>query len=312
MAMAIRIGVVGLGQVARARHLPAIAANPAFTLAGLASLGGGPDVAGLHVHADHRAMLASCALDAVAICTPPAARFEVARDALCAGLHVLLEKPPAATLGEAEALVALAARKGRVLFATWHSQCNEAVEAARRFLAGRRLAALQVDWNEDFRKFHPDQEWIWQADGLGVFDMGINALSVVTRILGDPPFLRAAELRVAQGHGAPLSAVLQLGQAGGDAPMEIRMDWAHRGPHQRELRATTACGHRLELLESGARLVIDGAVAVDEERAEYKLVYRRFAALVREGRSEADLAPLRLALDALATGRRVALPRQDL
>jgi D-galactose 1-dehydrogenase len=109
----------------------------------------------------------------------------------------------------------------------------------------------------------------------------------------------------------PLSAVLRLGQAGSDAPMEIRMDWAHRGPHQRELRATTACGHRLELLESGARLVIDGAVTVDEERAEYKLVYRRFAALIREGRSEADLAPLRLALDALATGRRVALPRQD-
>jgi predicted dehydrogenase len=116
--MTIRIGVIGLGQIARKRHLPAIAAHDGFALAGLASLGGGPDVAGLPVHADHRTMLASCDLDAVAICTPPAARFAIARDALRAGKHVLLEKPPAGTLGEAEALARLAAREGRVLFAT--------------------------------------------------------------------------------------------------------------------------------------------------------------------------------------------------
>lgn len=306
--MAIRIGVVGLGQVARARHLPAIAANPAFRLAGLASLGGGPGVEGLHVHGDHRAMLASCALDAVAICTPPAARFAVARDAMLAGKHVLLEKPPAATLGEAEALVALAARERRVLFATWHSQCNEAVEAARRFLAGRRIAALEVDWNEDFRRYHPDQEWIWRADGLGVFDMGINALSVASRLFAQPPFVRSAELRIAENHAAPLSAVLQLGIDGCDGPMEVRMDWGHRGEHRRELRIWTACGHRLELLESGGRLVVDGTVAIDAPRAEYAMLYARFAALLTEGRIEADLAPLRMTLDALAIGRRTRLP----
>jgi predicted dehydrogenase len=104
--MTIRIGVVGLGQIARKRHLPAIAAHDGFALAGLASLGGGPDVAGLPVHADHRTMLASCDLDAVAICTPPAARFAIARDALRAGKHVLLEKPIDATLERAIATVA--------------------------------------------------------------------------------------------------------------------------------------------------------------------------------------------------------------
>jgi hypothetical protein len=72
--MAIRMGVVGLGQIARKRHLPAIAGDPRFVLAGLSSLGGGPDVAGIGVHADHRTTLARCAPDAVAICTPPAAR----------------------------------------------------------------------------------------------------------------------------------------------------------------------------------------------------------------------------------------------
>jgi D-galactose 1-dehydrogenase len=307
--MTIRIGVIGLGQIARKRHLPAIAAHDGFALAGLASLGGGPDVAGLPVHADHRTMLASCDLDAVAICTPPAARFAIARDALRAGKHVLLEKPPAGTLGEAEALARLAAREGRVLFATWHSHYNTAVEAARRFLADKAPDTLRVDWNEDFRAFHPDQDWIWQADGLGVFDMAINALSVISRIFADPPFVRDAELRIAANHVAPIAAVVRFGVAGESGPLEMHTNWGHAGPDQRELRVATRCGHRLELLDSGGTLTIDGAVAVQEERAEYRMLYERFAALLREGRSDIDLAPLRMTLDALAVGRRVALPR---
>jgi D-galactose 1-dehydrogenase len=307
--MTIRIGVIGLGQIARKRHLPAIAAHDGFALAGLASLGGGPDVAGLPVHAHHRTMLATCDLDAVAICTPPAARFAIARDALRAGKHVLLEKPPAGTLGEAEALARLAAREGRVLFATWHSQYNTAVEAARRFLADKAPDTLRVDWNEDFRAFHHDQDWIWQADGLGVFDMAINALSVISRIFADPPFVRDAELRIAANHVAPIAAVVRFGVAGESGPLEMHTNWGHAGPDQRELRVATRCGHRLELLDSGGTLTIDGAVAVQEERAEYRMLYERFAALLCEGRSDIDLAPLRMTLDALAVGRRVALPR---
>ena len=309
--MTIRIGVVGLGQIARRRHLPAIADDPRFALSGLASICGGPGASGIDVYGDHREMLASCALDAVAICTPPAARFAIARDALLADKHVLLEKPPAATMGEAEALVRIAACRGRVLFATWHSQHNAAVEAARRFLAGRKLAAMRIDWNEDFRAFHPDQGWIWEADGLGVFDMAINALSVLARIVDPPPVLRGAELRIAANHAAPLAATLRFGtlDGHGDGRLEMHTDWNHAGPDQRELRIETACGHRLELLDSGGTLTIDGTVAVREARAEYPALYARFADLVRSGRSDVDLAPLRMTLDALALGRRVTLPR---
>jgi D-galactose 1-dehydrogenase len=48
---------------------------------------------------------------------------------------------------------------------------------------------------------------------------------------------------------------------------------------------------------------------VREARAEYPALYARFADLVRSGRSDVDLAPLRMTLDALALGRRVTLPR---
>ena len=307
--MAIRIGLVGLGQIARNRHLPSIAGNAAYVLAGLSSHSGGPDVEALVVHPDHKTMLAACDLDAVVICTPPAARFAIARDALLAGKHVVLEKPPAATMGEAEALVKLAAREKRVLFATWHSQYNTAVEEARRFLAGKKLASFRVDWNEDFRKYHPDQSWIWESVGLGVFDMGINALSVLSRMFANPPFVRSAELRIAENHAAPLSAVLRFGSLDGDGAMEMHMDWGHTGPDQREIRIATQCGHEVALLDSGGRLLIDGAVVLEEKRAEYPMLYARFAELVARGRSDIDLVPLQMTLDALALGTRVGLPR---
>ncbi len=309
--MTLRLGLVGLGQIARNRHVPSIAASADFTLAALADPRGGDAVAGVAIAADHRAMLADASIEAVVICTPPAARFAIAREALLAGKHVVLEKPPAATMGEAAALAQLAAREKLVLFATWHSQYNNAVEEARRFLAGKKLASFRVDWNEDFRKYHPDQSWIWEADGLGVFDMGINALSVLSRLFANPPFVRAAELRIAENHAAPLSAVLQFGSLDGDGAMEMHMDWGHTGPDQREIRIATQCGHALELLESGGKLVIDGVVAVEEKRAEYPMLYARFAELVARGRSDVDLVPLQMTLDALALGRRMVLPRFD-
>jgi len=307
--MATRIGIVGLGQIARKRHAPAILADANFTLAGLADLAGGEPIAGLPIHKDHQAMFAASALDAVAICTPPAARFAIARDALLSGKHVLLEKPPAATMGEAEALVELAARSGRVLYASWHSQCNHAVEAARLFLADKHLARLRVDWYEDFRIYHPDQAWIWQADGLGVFDMAINALSVISRVFTPPPFVQSAELHIAENHAAPLATTIRFGALDSTGPLELQANWGHVGPDQRELRMTTRCGHEVALLDSGGTLVIDGKVTLQEVRAEYPMLYARFAELLRRGESEADLTPLQMTLDALALGKRVALPR---
>ena len=305
--MSIRIGLVGLGQIATKRHLPTIAASPDFTLAGLASLGGGAPVDGVPVHPTHTAMLTEAQVDAVAICTPPAARFAVARDALLAGKHVLLEKPPAATMGEAEALAKLAAREGRVLFATWHSQYNPAIDEARKFLAGKKLASFRVDWNEDFRKYHPDQEWIWREAGMGVFDMGINALSVLSRLFATPPYVRDADLRIAANHAAPISATLRFGSLDGDGTMEAHFDWSITGPEQREIRVATQCGHKVELLDSGRQLVIDGTTHLHGPRAEYPDLYARFADLLRRNRSDVDLVPLQMTLDALSLGTRTRI-----
>src|SRR5690606_40163452 len=64
-----------------------------------------------------------------------------------------------------------------------HSRMALAVAAARRWLADRTIHEGRITWREDLRKWHPGQDWILDAGGMGVFDPGINALSILTEIL---------------------------------------------------------------------------------------------------------------------------------
>src|SRR4051794_12645912 len=100
----IRVGVIGIGKIARDQHLPAIAASPDFTLAAVASRHAGID--GVPSFASIDELLAHAPeVDAISICTPPDGRDAIAARAIAAGKHVMIEKPPGATVGEVEALV---------------------------------------------------------------------------------------------------------------------------------------------------------------------------------------------------------------
>jgi D-galactose 1-dehydrogenase len=299
--MTIRIAIVGFGKIARDQHVPAIAADPRFALAAVASRSGDPGI-GPPWFATPEALFSGMAgkLDAVAICTPPIVRHAIARDALAAGLHVLLEKPPTATLGEIAHLRALADQRGRTLYAAWHSQHSAAVPKAAEALAGAEVARLDISWREDVRKWHPGQQWIWEAGGFGVFDPGINALSIATRILPMPLFVREARLLVPANRQAPIAASLTF--AGGKLGAE--MDWRHTESEQWTIRIETRAGRELELRDGGAKLSIDGVSQALAERGEYPSIYDRFAALVADKASEVDSEPLRIVADAFLVGHR--------
>src|SRR6185503_17593521 len=141
-----------------------------------------------------------------------------------AGKHVLLEKPPGATVSEVEPLQALAAASQRTLFATWHSRFAPAVEPARAWLAARRVRRLKIIWKEDVRVWHPGQDWIWQPGGLGVFDPGINALSILTLILPGTLAVEAATLHVPANLQTPIAAELILADGAG-AVIEVELDF---------------------------------------------------------------------------------------
>ena len=82
------------------------------------------------------------------------------------------------------------------LFQTWHSRFAAGVDAAREFLRTRQLVSGKIIWKEDVHHWHPGQRWIWEPGGFGVFDPGINALSLLTEILPKDVCVEARIARV--------------------------------------------------------------------------------------------------------------------
>lgn len=299
--MTIHLAIVGIGKIVRDQHLPAVAGNADYRLVAAASRNG--RVEGIENFGTIEAMLAAVpSIDAVSLCMPPQYRYAAAVQALEAGKHVFLEKPPGATLSEVEDLAARADAKGVSLFASWHSRHAPAVEAARAFLAGTRVRSMRASWKEDVRQWHPGQDWIWQPGGLGVFDPGINALSIVTRILARPVFATEATLEFPENRDAPIAATIRFSDADG-LDLLAEFDWRQTGPQSWDIEAETGAG-TMRLSGGGATLSVDGVPVHAEPEQEYPSLYRHFAALVRAGRSDVDLAPLRHVADAFMLGRR--------
>ncbi|MBI1220070.1 MAG: gfo/Idh/MocA family oxidoreductase [Rhodobacteraceae bacterium] len=303
MTHPIPVAVVGVGKIARDQHLPAIAANRDFRLVAAVSRHG--TVAGVPNFTDFDAFLAEGPQAAVALCTPPAVRLDMALKAIAAGRDLLIEKPPAATLGEIETIIAAARTAGVTLFATWHSRFAPAVAPAKAWLSGRVIDSVTITWKEDVRRWHPGQDWIWQPGGFGVFDPGINALSILTEILPGSMHVTTATLEVPSNCATPIGAVLAMtGPAG--VPVQAAFDWRHEGLQTWDI-AVEAGGHQLRLSLGGAQLTIDGTPVDVGPEAEYSGIYRRFADLIAARASDADIAPLRLCADAFLIGRQIAV-----
>jgi predicted dehydrogenase len=299
----IALGLVGYGKIARDQHEPALAASGDFELVALADPAARHD--SLPSYSDVAEMFAAHPeIAAVSLCMPPRFRAHAVRQAIEAGRHVLLEKPPAATVAEASEIEQLARRKGVTAFAAWHSREGAAVDRARQWLAENRPRTVRIAWKEDVRVWHPGQEWIWQPGGFGVFDPGINALSILTAILPGELLLIGAELAIPENCGTPIAARLDI--VGRGLLVTAEFDFRQTGPQSWDITADTGRGE-LCLSHGGNALSILGEPQEVGEQAEYPRLYARFAELIRAGQSDVDLAPLRLVEDALAQGRRVAV-----
>lgn len=297
--MAIRIALVGLGKISIDQHVPSIANDEDFLL--VAGVSPRSRIEGLACYSDLGALFAATDVDAVAINSPPQARFALARDALMAGKHVLLEKPPAATLSELAELERIARSQGLTLYTGWHSQHAPGVAPSRAWLAGKPVSAVDLRWCENVREWHPGQRWIWEPGGLGVFDPGINALSILTCILPEPLVLTAARLGVPANCATPVAAELE-GSVGEAGRFQGHLDFLQTGRQTWTIDVDTDAG-RLSLAMGGAELWIAGKRQDVGPSREYPSIYRRFAALVHGAECEVDAAPLALAADAFLIGR---------
>jgi D-galactose 1-dehydrogenase len=157
----------------------------------------------------------------------------------------------------------------------------------------------KINWKEDVRQWHPGQDWVFEPGGMGVFDPGINALSILTEILPAPVHVLRAELDYPDGKHTPIAARVEFSRG-----IEMELDWLQKGEPSWDMEVRTADGGHVLLRSGGNELWIDGERRPAAEIEEYPALYARMAELVNGGGSDVDLAPMVHVADAMTLGRR--------
>lgn len=282
----MKIALVGIGKIAVDQHVPSIAASDDWDLAATVSRVG--SVYGVPAYSDIDTMLAeNTDIEVISLCLPPVPRIEYAAACLSAGRHVMLEKPPGATLAEVHALEAMANGANRTLYATWHSRMAKGVAAAKAALVGKRIEFAHIDWKENVRQWHPNQDWVFEPGGMGVLDPGINALSVLTEVLPNPVHLKQGTMQVPSNRQTPIAAELTFTDG-----VTASFDWLKEDEQLWQIKFVTTDGTVVDLRDGGNRCFVDGAEQTAAVLGEYPALYRRMADLVGEGQSDVDLAPM--------------------
>ena len=301
----IKIAIIGFGKIAQDQHVPSIQGNPRFELVATSSRSG----QGLEpVFTDWHEMLQRVeGLQAVAITTPPGPRYDIARECALAGLHCLLEKPPTAGLAQISDLACVAETQQVSLYTTWHAQHHGTVEEAAQALAGKRIKSMTILWHEDVHKWHPNQQWIWDAGGFGIFDPGINAFSIATKIFPGGLFVQSAALSVPQNAQSPIAADIVFSSPQADGDLTASLDWRRAQGEEWTITIEATDGTRVRLEDGGSTLLLNGEKTTDDGPGEYPDIYRQFAGLIDNRKSKVDVAPFRLVADCLLVGSRTAV-----
>ena len=211
-AKRVRVGVIGVGALGQ-HHARVYAALEGVVLAGVYDVDGGRagEVAARHgsrAHTHLRELLPE--VDAVSVAVPTVDHLRVARAALEAGKDVLVEKPMATTLAEADEMIALAEARGAVLQVGHIERFNPAVEVLRsvlepRFVEVHRLGSfsprsLDIDVVLDLM-IH-DLDLVLSLDGTEAVQVDAVGVSVLTSRVD----IANARLRFASGLIANLTA----------------------------------------------------------------------------------------------------------
>ena len=172
---------------------------------------------GTRTNCDFDAIVADGRVDAVAIATPPATHYPLARRALEAGKHVLVEKPLATTASDAAELIALADSKGLVLMPGHTFLYSPPVNKIRRLIAEDVLGQIYFVTSSRMNLGK------YQRDGV-VLDLAPHDLSILSYWLGDRPVEASAQGNSVFQDGVHETAFLTLTFAGGTTA-NIQISW---------------------------------------------------------------------------------------
>ncbi len=208
----LRSAVIGAGGIARA-HLRALATLDDVEVVAIADIVPGraqemADRYGIpHTYERHEELVRHPGLDAVHICTFNQAHAQPSVDALNQGLHVMVEKPMAATLDDAVAMVKASRANDKLLMCGIKSRFSDDVMTAREVCASGDLGHIYyAETVAQRRRGIPGRTFISQATaGFGATaDIGVYALDDALWLMGHPLPISVSGLALTEiGHAGP-------------------------------------------------------------------------------------------------------------
>jgi predicted dehydrogenase len=188
----LKVGLVGYGYAGKTFHAPLIAAVPELHLAAVASSDAAKvhaDWPGVTVHAAPAELIARDDIDLVVIATPNDTHYPLARAALLAGRHVVVDKPFTVALADARELVALALERARVLSVFHNRRWDGDFLTLRKLVSQGRLGRV-VEMNSRHDRFRPEVRQRWRESagpGAGLwFDLGPHLVDQALQLFGRP------------------------------------------------------------------------------------------------------------------------------
>jgi predicted dehydrogenase len=202
----IRVAVVGYGYATKTFHAPLIASVPGLELRAVSSSDPAKvaaDWRGLAVEATAEALFARDDIDLVVVPTPNETHHPLARAALQAGKHVVVDKPFTLDLAQARELDALATQRGRLLSVFHNRRWDGDFLTVRELIASGRLGRI-THFESRVDRFRPRVRQRWrEADGPGSgvwMDHGPHLLDQALLLFGEPQAISLE--RMAQRDGA--------------------------------------------------------------------------------------------------------------
>jgi scyllo-inositol 2-dehydrogenase (NADP+) len=321
----LRAVVIGRGLGGRVFHAPLIRAIPAIELVGVAGA------------ADAEAAATGTDVDLVVISTPNRTPFPLARAALEAGKHVVVDKPFTVTVAEADALIALAAERKRVLTVFHNRRWDGDFLTVKSLLRAGRLgqpSLFEAHWD----RFRPELREGWKedpAEGAGLLlDLGPHLIDQALQLFGTPQALNADIAAQRTGSSVDDYFVLTLDYGGMRATLsaaslvaEPRPRFAVHGtsgsyvkfgvdPQEAELKAGVDPKDAGRDDADGRLTHADGTgEAIPSERGRYLSFYEAVAKAILEGApvpvvpadAREGLRLIALARESARQGRRIVL-----
>ncbi len=217
----VRWLLVGVGDIATKRVIPAILAEPRSALYGVVTrdLKKAEVYPGIAAWATLDAALQDEAIDAVYLASPVALHAEQAIACLKAGKHVLCEKPVAMNFGEAERMLGVAGETGRLLGVSYYRRLYPKLRRVKELIvAGAIGQPLLAEANCHGWLESEERGWLRDpklAGGGPLYDIASHRIDAMNYLFGRPE--RATGLRSNAVHamGVEDSATCLIGYAGG-------------------------------------------------------------------------------------------------